>query len=118
MEIIALVATAVVAGVVAGTQTGVSEGVVEWFRRRRQCAALPGPEDASTAPESASPGPDPGPGEGIGSEPVGPNAATTSGGATYHTQISESVNVSVGNGTQINYGGRPRQGRRHPGGRV
>lgn len=113
MEILALVA-----GVVAGTQTGVSEGVVEWFRRRRQRAALPGPEDASAASESASPGPDPGPGGGTGSAPVGPDAATPGGGATYHTQIIESENVSVGDGTQINYGGRPRRSRRRPGGRV
>jgi hypothetical protein len=99
VEIIALVAAAVVAGVVAGTQTGVSEGVVEWFRRRRQRAALPGPEGAPTAPESASPEPDPGPG-----------AATPDGGTTYHTQISDCHYVSVA-GTQINRGGRSRRER-------
>jgi hypothetical protein len=102
VEIIALVAAAVVAGVVAGTQTGVSEGVAEWFRRRRH-QALPGPEGASAAPESTSSEPDPGPGGGTGSAPVGPGAATPAGGTTYHTQIRECINVSVG-GTQINPG--------------
>ncbi|MFM9588697.1 hypothetical protein ACKI1O_04755 [Streptomyces scabiei] len=110
MEIIALVAAAVVAGVVAGTQTGVSEGVVEWFRRRRQRAALPGPEGAPTAPESASPEPDPGPEDGTGSAPAGPDAATPDGGTTYHTQISDCHYVSV-SGTQINHHGRSRRER-------
>ncbi|GGV43569.1 hypothetical protein ABZX82_28810 [Streptomyces griseoflavus] len=109
VEIFALVGAALAAGVVAGTQTGVSEGVVEWFRRRRQ-QALPGPGSAPAPSESASE-PDLGPSDGTGGASVELGVATPDEGTTYHTRISDCINVSVGNGTQINHRRRSRRER-------
>ncbi|MGW3385236.1 hypothetical protein ACWDCO_34335 [Streptomyces albogriseolus] len=52
------------------------------------------------------PEPDLDPGDGTEGAPMEPGVATPYERTTYHTQISDCVNVSVGNGTQINRRGR------------